>query len=101
MEVLRDVKEHGLGWWGGPGFHGPKRWTEHFENDGRKNAYQLPTHDPSGKPITYQEYGTYPSPENPEPGGERRVFGSDGSAYHTPNHYQTYIVAESPGWMEP
>ncbi|MFE7597490.1 putative T7SS-secreted protein [Streptomyces sp. NPDC057494] len=98
MEVLQDVREHNFGWWGGPGFHGPKWWSETFSNDGRSNAYQLPTHEPSGKPIRYQEYGTYPSPDNPEPGGERWVFGSDGSSYYTPTHYQTYIVGDAPRW---
>ncbi|MFE4206957.1 putative T7SS-secreted protein [Streptomyces goshikiensis] len=100
MEVLQDFRKEGWAWGGGPGFHGPKWWSETFENSGKNNAYQLPTHEPSGKPITYQEYGTYPSPDNPAPGGERWVFGSDGSAYYTPTHYQTYIVGESPRWVK-
>ncbi|MBT2403456.1 MULTISPECIES: putative T7SS-secreted protein [unclassified Streptomyces] len=99
MEVLQDVRKEGWGWGGGPGFYGPKWWTEPFENSGKNGGYQLPTHEPSGKPITYNEYGTYPSPDNPKPGGERWVFGSDGSAYYTPTHYQTYIVGESPRWV--
>ncbi|MFK4598788.1 putative T7SS-secreted protein [Streptomyces pristinaespiralis] len=100
MQVLRDMENYNFGWWGGPGFHGPKWWTEPFENSGKNDGYRLPSHDPSGRPITYQEYGTYPSPDNPKPGGERWVFGSDGSAYYTPTHYQTYIVGRSPGWAE-
>ncbi|MFC9245537.1 putative T7SS-secreted protein [Streptomyces sp. NPDC057136] len=100
MQVLRDMEKFNFGWWGGPGFHGPKWWTEPFENSGKNGGYQLPTHEPSGKPITYQEYGSYPSPDNPKPGGERWVFGSDKSAYYTPTHYQTYIVGRSPGWVE-
>lgn len=99
MEVLRDVRKEGWGWGGGPGFYGPKWWVEPFENSGKNGGYQLPTHEPSGQPITYREYGTYPSPDNPVPGGERWVFGSDGSAYYTPTHYQTYIVGESPRWV--
>ncbi|MFI6124887.1 putative T7SS-secreted protein [Streptomyces sp. NPDC051064] len=99
MQVLRDMEKYNFGWWGGPDFHGPKWWTEPFENSGAKGGYQLPTHEPSGKPITYQEYGTYPSPDNPKPGGERWVFGSDKSAYYTPTHYQTYIVGRSPEWV--
>lgn len=100
LQVLRDMKEYNLGWWGGPGFHGPKWWTETFENSGKNGGHQLPQYEPSGKPITYQEYGTYPAPGNPQPGGERWVFGSDGSAYYTPTHYQTYIVGRSPRWVE-
>ncbi|MGW1182636.1 RHS repeat-associated core domain-containing protein [Streptomyces drozdowiczii] len=100
MKVLRDMEEYNLGWWGGPGFYGPKWWTETFENSGRNGGYQLPAQEPSGKPITYQEYGTYPAADNPKPGGERWVFGSDGSAYYSPTHYQTYIVATSPRWAE-
>lgn len=84
---------------GGPGFYGPKWWSEPFKNDGHNGGYQLPTYEPSGKTITYQEYGTYPSPDNPKPGNERWVFGSDGFAYCTPTHYQTYIVGESPRWV--
>ncbi|MCX5374987.1 putative T7SS-secreted protein [Streptomyces sp. NBC_00091] len=100
LEVLRDMEKYNFAWGGGPGFHGPKWWTEPFENSGKNGGYQLPTHEPSGKPITYQEYGTYPSPDNPTPGGERWVFGSDKSAYYTPTHYQTYIVGRSPSWAE-
>uniref|UniRef100_A0AAU2W367 DUF6531 domain-containing protein n=1 Tax=Streptomyces sp. NBC_00008 TaxID=2903610 RepID=A0AAU2W367_9ACTN len=100
LQVLRDMREYNFGWWGGPGFHGPKWWTEEFENSGKNGGHQLPQHEPSGKPITYQEYGTYPAPGNPKPGGERWVFGSDGSSYYTPTHYQTYIVGESPRWVE-
>ncbi|MFJ3584595.1 putative T7SS-secreted protein [Streptomyces sp. NPDC090127] len=97
-EVLRDMEKYNMGWWGGPDFHGPKWWTEPFENSGKNDGYRLPTHEPSGEPITYQEYGTYPAADNPKPGGERWVFGSDGSAYYTPTHYQTYIVGQSPRW---
>lgn len=100
MEVLRDVEKYNMGWWGGSGFHGPKWWTESFANDGRNGGHILPTREPSGKPITYQEYWTYPSPDNPAPGNERWVFGSDGSSYYTPTHYQTYIVGRSPRWVE-
>ncbi|WRZ84446.1 DUF6531 domain-containing protein [Streptomyces sp. NBC_01022] len=100
MQVLRDMEKYNLGWWGGPGFHGPRWWTEPFENNGKRGGYKLPTHEPSGRPITYQEYGTRPSPDNPEPGGERWVFGSDGSTYYTPTHYQTYIVESSPRWVD-
>nr|WP_257790370.1 RHS repeat-associated core domain-containing protein [Streptomyces katrae] len=100
MEVLRDMEKYNFAYGGGPGFFGPKWWTETFENSGKNGGYQLPTHEPSGKPITYQEYGTYPSPDNPKPGGERWVFGSDKSAYYTPTHYQTYIVGRSPSWVE-
>ncbi|MFB6616925.1 DUF6531 domain-containing protein [Streptomyces sp. NPDC056367] len=98
MEALRDMEKYNFAWWGGKDFHGPKWWTEYFENDGRNDGYILPTRDPSGKPITYQEYGTYESSLNPDPGGERWVFGSDGSAYYTATHYQIYIVGRSPSW---
>ncbi|MFD8951573.1 putative T7SS-secreted protein [Streptomyces xanthophaeus] len=100
LESLQDVSKYGFSWMGGPDFYGPKSWwSEPFENSGKNGGYQLPTHEPSGKPINYSEYGTYPSPDNPKPGGERWVLGSDGSAYYTPTHYQTYIVGESPRWV--
>ncbi|WP_438453231.1 RHS repeat-associated core domain-containing protein, partial [Streptomyces asiaticus] len=99
MESINDVKKYGrdaTGW--GAQWHGPNLTTEPFSNSGKNGAYRLPTHDASGNPITYREYGAPASSANPKPGGERTVWGSDGSIYYTPTHYQTYIVVESPKW---
>nr|WP_237509064.1 DUF6531 domain-containing protein [Streptomyces sp. SID8382] len=99
MESINDVKKYGrdaTGW--GSQWHGPNLTMEPFSNSGKNGAYRLPAHDVSGNPITYHEYGAPASSANPKPGGERTVWGSDGSIYYTPTHYQTYIVVESPKW---
>ncbi|GHF35358.1 hypothetical protein GCM10010218_15740 [Streptomyces mashuensis] len=94
--VLRDIREFGVEAQGaGPQRQGPSL-PQPFSNTGKNGAYQLPTHDSTGKPITYLEWGTVQSAGNPKWGGERIVTGSDGSAYYTPTHYQTYIVMEAP-----
>ena len=46
----------------------------------------------SGKGITYREWDINPKPSGPGGrGAERLVTGSDGSAYYTADHYQTFI----------
>ncbi|MFC9739087.1 putative T7SS-secreted protein [Streptomyces noursei] len=97
MEAISDVKKYGrdaTGW--GEQWHGPNLSMETFQNTGKGGAHALPTHSSSGEPIRYREYGAPASPDNPKPGGERIVFGSDGSIYYSPTHYQTYIVVEGP-----
>ncbi|MGW2404727.1 putative T7SS-secreted protein [Streptomyces sp. NPDC001739] len=99
MEAIGDVKRYGrdaTGW--GAQWHGPNLSMETFHNTGKNGAHMLPPHTPSGEPIRYSEYGAPAAPDNPKPGGERIVFGSDGSIYYSPTHYQTYIVVESPKW---
>jgi len=58
-----------------------KRWATRGEI--------LPKFDSTGKPVTYQEWDV-----NPSNGGARDasriVTGSDGSAYYTADHYQTF-----------
>ncbi|WP_261905685.1 RHS repeat-associated core domain-containing protein, partial [Streptomyces buecherae] len=99
MSSIQDVKKYGreaTGW--GAQWHGPNLTMKPFANDGKGGAHMLPQTDPTGNPITYREYGAPASSDNPKPGGERTVWGSDGSIYYTPTHYQTYIVVESPQW---
>ena len=99
LESIDDVNKYGrdaTGW--GSQWHGPNLVMERFENSGKNGGYVLPERDPSGKPITYMEYGAPAAKDNPKPGGERTVWGSDGSVYYTPTHYQTFIVVESPKW---
>lgn len=60
-----------------------------FQNDGRGGGEELPKTDSEGNPITYQEWDVNP----PGPGGRdaiRVVTGSDGSAYYTDDHYNTF-----------
>ncbi|MGJ5752979.1 RHS repeat-associated protein [Streptomyces puniciscabiei] len=93
--VLRDIREYGVEAQGaGPQRMGPSL-PKPFENSGKNGGYKLPEFDSQGKPIKYTEWGTVQSIDNPNWGGERIVTGSDGSAYYTPTHYQTYIVMET------
>ncbi|TAJ12677.1 hypothetical protein DMA11_11785 [Marinilabiliaceae bacterium JC017] len=55
------------------------------------NKKKLPTHDDNGKPITYKEYDIKPAPQHgANRGKERMVLGSDGKAYYTRDHYETF-----------
>lgn len=93
--VLQDIRQFGVEAQGaGPQLMGPSM-PRTFENSGRSGGYKLPEFDSTGKPIHYTEWGTVQSAQNPKPGGERIITGSDGSAYYTPTHYQTYIVMEA------
>ncbi|UQI43738.1 DUF6531 domain-containing protein [Streptomyces sp. HU2014] len=93
--VLRDIRESGVEAQGaGPQRMGPSVPVR-FENTGKNGAFKLPEFDSAGKPIRYLEWGTVQSVDNPKWGGERVITGSDGSAYYTPTHYQTYIVMET------
>ncbi|MGW3679428.1 putative T7SS-secreted protein [Streptomyces prasinus] len=93
--VLRDIREFGVEAQGaGPQLMGPSI-PKPFDNSGKNGAYRLPELDSQGNPIRYTEWGTVQSADNPKWGGERIVTGSDGSAYYTPTHYQTYIVMET------
>lgn len=60
-----------------------------FSNDGRPGGEVLPTTDANGNPVTYQEWDLNPK----GPHGRdaiRIVTGSDGSAYYTDDHYNTF-----------
>ncbi|MBY8887322.1 DUF6531 domain-containing protein [Streptomyces sp. PTM05] len=93
--VLQDIREFGVEAQGaGPQRMGPSL-PKTFSNSGKGGAYKLPGFDSTGKPIRYLEWGTVQSAQNPKWGGERIVTGSDGSAYYTPTHYQTFIVMEA------
>jgi RHS repeat-associated protein len=61
-----------------------------FENDGRGGGQKLPSSDPNGNPINYKEWDVNAKQPGVNRGGERLVTGSDGSAYSTTDHYQTF-----------
>jgi len=61
-----------------------------FMNDGRGGGQQLPKTDASGNPIKYQEWDVNAKQPGVNRGAERLVTGSDGSAYYTADHYQTF-----------
>jgi guanyl-specific ribonuclease Sa/uncharacterized protein YukE len=60
-----------------------------FQNDGRGGGEVLPRQEPNGTPITYQEWDVNAAGPNGRD-AERIVTGSDGSAYYTNDHYNTF-----------
>nr|WP_244491078.1 hemagglutinin repeat-containing protein [Paramesorhizobium deserti] len=61
-----------------------------FANDGRGGGQVLPRQDSQGNPITYKEYDINPYTRGVNRGAERIVIGSDGNAYYTSDHYNTF-----------
>ena len=51
----------------------------------------LPKLDSAGKSITYREFDVNSFQKGVNRGAERIVFGSDGKAYFTNDHYGTFI----------
>ena len=50
----------------------------------------LPKQDASGSPIRYQEWDVHPKIRGQNRGVERLITGSDGRAYYTADHYNTF-----------
>ncbi|WP_282776174.1 MULTISPECIES: ribonuclease domain-containing protein [unclassified Nocardia] len=65
-----------------PGTHGGDRYFN------RSRA--LPSKDAAGNPITYREWDVNPKQRGRGRDAERIVTGSDGSAYYTGDHYDTF-----------
>jgi len=61
-----------------------------FLNDGRSGTQVLPKVDASGVPVTYREFDVNPLRRGVNRGAERIVLGSDGKAYYTGDHYNTF-----------
>jgi guanyl-specific ribonuclease Sa len=84
--AYQTLSEIDAGRWPGeatPGTHGGETWTDREGSLPRTNA--------SGQPITYQEWDVNPKQPGRSRDAERIVTGSDGSAYYTGDHYQTFI----------
>ncbi len=65
-----------------PGTKGGDTW--------RNQNRDLPTKDSVGKPISYQEWDVNPKKRGQSRDAERIITGSDGSAWYTADHYQTF-----------
>ena len=64
--------------------------------DFRNNERRLPTKDAQGRRITYEEWDVNAKKPGRGRDAERIVTGSDGSAWYTGDHYQTFIVMRGP-----
>ena len=62
-----------------------------FLNDGRGGAQALPRADSAGTSIAYREWDVNPFQPGVDRGAERLVTGSDGSAWYTNDHYNSFI----------
>ncbi|MET9210957.1 MULTISPECIES: ribonuclease domain-containing protein [unclassified Nocardia] len=65
-----------------PGTKGGEQWM----NRGTK----LPPKDSAGKAVVYQEWDVNPKQRNRGRDAERIVTGSDGTAWYTGDHYETF-----------
>ena len=61
-----------------------------FMNDGRDGGQVLPRRDADGKAVTYREWDVNPY-TGANRGTERLVTGSDGSAWYTNDHYDSFV----------
>lgn len=62
----------------------------------RNSERRLPATDSAGKRIAYQEWDVNPKKPGQSRDAERIVTGSDGSAWYTANHYQTFARIRGP-----
>ncbi|WP_327143871.1 ribonuclease domain-containing protein [Nocardia sp. NBC_01327] len=65
-----------------PGTHGGDTWMN--------RGGSLPAQDSSGKKISYQEWDVNPKKPGQGRDAQRIITGSDGSAYYTGDHYNTF-----------
>ena len=65
-----------------PGTKGGQSW--------RNRDGDLPRQDSSGTPITYREWDVNPKQRGQSRDAERIVTGSDGSAWYTADHYDSF-----------
>jgi ribonuclease T1 len=65
------------------GYVGGRRFGN-FEN-------HLPRSDADGKPIRYQEWDVNPKVRGRNRGTERLITGSDGRAWYTNDHYNSFV----------
>ncbi|GAA4456561.1 hypothetical protein GCM10023189_26020 [Nibrella saemangeumensis] len=79
-EVLRYVRTNNRA---PEGYVGGRRFGN-FEN-------HLPRLDVSGRRINYQEWDVNPKREGRNRGAERLVTGSDGRAWYTRDHYNSFV----------
>ncbi len=80
FKILDYIKQNGVamdGYVGGRNFQNRER--------------HLDINDASGKKIKYQEWDVNPKIQGKNRGTERIITGSDGRAWYTNDHYQTFV----------
>lgn len=73
------------------------RWPDSANAPGTKGGERfgnregrLPGSDSAGRPVTYREWDVNPKRSGRSRDAERIVTGSDGSAWYTGDHYETF-----------
>ncbi len=82
-ETLAYIRQHG---YAPPGFMGG-RFFGNYEG-------VLPRFDGRHRRIQYREWDVHPLAEKRARGVERLVTGSDGRAWYTADHYQTFVQVQ-------
>ena len=77
LGVIRRTGEAPPGFRGGTPFH--------------NNEHLLPPRTSAGASVRYREWDVHPWVRGRNRGAERLVTGSDGSAYYTADHYQSFV----------
>ncbi|MDR6561727.1 MULTISPECIES: ribonuclease domain-containing protein [unclassified Arcicella] len=80
IKVLKSIRENGVTF---DGYVGGRKFGN-YEG-------LLPKKDKNGQQINYREWDIYPKVQGKNRGAERLVTGSDGKAYFTKNHYQSFV----------
>ncbi|WP_280233931.1 ribonuclease domain-containing protein [Nocardia cyriacigeorgica] len=80
------LREIDAGRWPGSANSPGTKGGDRFYNRGG----DLPAKDADGKAITYQEWDVNPKQPGRSRDAERIVTGSDGSAWYTGDHYETF-----------
>jgi ribonuclease T1 len=83
LEVLTYVQQHDEA---PTGYVGGRTFQNREKN--------LPQKSPNGQRIKYREWDVHPKIRGQNRGAERLVTGSDGSAWYTANHYQSFKKIE-------
>ncbi|MFT4125882.1 MAG: ribonuclease domain-containing protein [Gordonia sp. (in: high G+C Gram-positive bacteria)] len=80
------------------------RWPEAANAPGtrggiafRNSERRLPVTDARGKRLTYQEWDVNPKQRGRSRDAERIVTGSDGTAWYTADHYDSFVLIRGPG----
>lgn len=79
FEVLKEIRRSG---------HAPEGYVggRHFGN----YEHHLPERNAAGDKIDYREWDVNPKEEGRNRGAERLITGSDGRAWYTKDHYNTF-----------
>ena len=80
LDVISHIRQYGSA---PEGFVGGDRFGNYEK--------RLPQRDADGRRIQYQKWDVNPKRKGKNRGPQRLVTGSDGRAWYTPDHYETFV----------